>query len=98
MAEHRILAITILAACNGSANAPVAVESRAVRGVAVQHNVTDTGIVDQPRDLSTATFASHASSGAVFASRGGLGAPDGTFEAPVADGASRWALEMRLDG
>ncbi len=84
MGAHRICAITLLIACNGSVDKPVDVGSRTIRGVAVQHDVTEAGVVDHPRDLSTAAF------------HGGFGAPDGTFEAPV--GASEPALEMRLDG
>jgi hypothetical protein len=42
--------------------------SKVVHGVAVQHNVTENGIVDQPRDLSTTTFQSY---------------PDGTFDIAV---------------
>jgi hypothetical protein len=84
MTAARICAITVLIGCNGTINTPVAVESRTVRGVAVQHNVTETGVVDQPRDLSNAAVAATA--------------PDGSFEAALAGGGSKWALDMRLDG
>jgi hypothetical protein len=43
-------------------------DSSVVHGVAVQHNVTESGIVDQPRDLSATTFQSY---------------PDGSFDLAV---------------
>lgn len=55
------------------------------RGAAVQHNVTERGVVDQPRDLSAAIFSS--------GGRSTTGAPDGRFELVAAD----W-LEMELGG
>jgi hypothetical protein len=73
----------VLFACNAK---PVTEgDPNIVRGVAIQHNVTEGGVVDQPRDLSAATFGSDG--------RGAAGGADGSFEIP----AGAW-LEMKLGG
>jgi len=56
-----------------------------VRGVAIQHDVTERGIVDRPRDLSAAAFGPDG--------RAGAGGTDGSFEIPAGD----W-LEIKLGG
>jgi len=76
-------ALLLLFACNAK---PITEgDPGIVRGVAIQHNVTQGGIVDQPRDLSTATFGPDG--------RAAAGGPDGSFEIPSGD----W-LEMKLGG
>lgn len=55
-----------------------------VRGVAVQHNVTEHGVVDQPRDLSAAAFGPDGTA---------AGGADGSFAFPAGD----W-LELELGG
>jgi hypothetical protein len=79
----RISALSFIFACNAK---PITEgEPGTVRGVAVQHNVTEHGIVDQPRDLSAATFGPDG--------RPGAGGADGSFAFPAGD----W-LEMKLGG
>lgn len=56
-----------------------------VHGVAIQHNVTEGGIVDQPRDLSAVMFGPDG--------RAVAGGPDGSFAIP----AGAW-LELKLGG
>jgi hypothetical protein len=79
----RFSAVPFLFACNAKPMAEV--DPGGVRGVAVQHDVTERGVVDRPRDLSAATFGPQGRSSA--------GGPDGSFEIPAGD----W-LEMKLGG
>jgi hypothetical protein len=77
----RFSAVSLVFACNAK---PITEgDPNIVRGVAVQHNVTERGIVDQPRDLSAAAFGPEG--------RPASGGPDGSFEIPAGD----W-LEMKL--
>src|SRR5262245_28585644 len=79
----RFSAVPFLFACNAK---PITEgDPGIVRGVAIQHNVTERGIVDQPRDLSAATFGPEG--------RPGAGGTDGSFEIP----SGAW-LEMKLGG
>src|SRR5262249_49510433 len=58
----RFSAVPFLFACNAK---PITEgDPGIVRGVAIQHNVTERGIVDQPRDLSAATFGPEGRPGA----------------------------------
>lgn len=76
----RFSAVAFIFACNAK---PIAEgDPGVVRGVAVQHNVIEGGIVDQPRDLSAARFGPE---GQI------AGGADGSFAIPAGD----W-LEMKL--
>jgi hypothetical protein len=71
----------VLFACNAK---PITEgDADVVRGVAIQHNITESGIVDQLRDLSAAMFGPDG--------RGAAGGADGSFEIP----AGAW-LEIKL--
>jgi hypothetical protein len=79
----RFSAVLFIFACNAR---PITEgDPDIVRGVAIRHNVTEGGIVDQPRDLSAATFGPDG--------RAVAGGRDGSFELPAAD----W-LEFKLGG
>ncbi len=79
----RFSAVLFIFACN--AKPMTEGDPGGVHGVAIQHNVTEGGVVDQPRDLSAAMFGPDG--------RGAAGGPDGSFEIP----AGAW-LEMKLGG
>lgn len=79
----RFSAVLFVFACNAK---PITEgDPGVVHGVAIQHNVTEGGVVDQPRDLSSAMFGPDG--------RAVAGSPDGSFEIP----AGAW-LEMKLGG
>lgn len=83
---------SLLIACNGKFDT-TNTDIRVIHGTAVQHHVTENGIVDQPRDLSTTTVQSYPGP----ASRTqGVGAPDGSFDVAV-EGTPAW-VELTLDG
>jgi len=56
--QKRLLSIGILIACNGRGTP--ADDPATTHGVAVQHNVTESGVEDQPVDLSTTQLRTHA--------------------------------------
>jgi len=79
----RFSAVPFIIACN--AKPLTEGDPGSIRGVAIQHDVTERGIVDHPRDLSAASFGpdGHPTTGG----------PDGSFEIPAGD----W-LEIKLGG
>jgi hypothetical protein len=79
----RFSAVPLMVACN--AKPMTEGDPGVVRGVAIQHDVTERGIVDRPRDLSAAMFGPDG--------RAAAGSPDGSFAIPAGD----W-LEIKLGG
>jgi hypothetical protein len=70
-----------------------------IHGTGTVHNVTDTGVVDAPRDFSqNITFSSFTPTASGFDQQLGTGKADGTFTVPVGLNASTWDLAANFGG
>ena len=106
---RRLGFVLLAAACGGNNNnnkTPDAPEimfdgptpTMTVMGTGTGHFVTDTGVTDvpQPFDQETITSITAQTQGSGFDHRDGAGSGDGTFTAPVTQGASDWYIGLQF--